>query len=235
MAADQAPAVIEPAASKVSAHARARTHRITVIFAFLSIYLIWGSTYLAIRYAVATIPPLYAAGIRHLTAGLILVAWCAWKRLRPTGAQVRASVVIGALFFLIGHGTVHWAEKVVPSGLAALLVAIEPIFVFALSELADRRWRMNATLFAGVMLGLAGVALLFGKGLLLSAPGMITGAIAILIGAISWAGGIVYSRRSRLSGQPLLLSTLSLLSGSVNGGGFLRARCRAFRGLPWLT
>jgi len=215
MAADQAPAVIQPAATEISAHAHARTHRVTVIFAFLSIYLIWGSTYLAIRYAVATIPPLYTAGIRHLTAGLILLAWCAWKRLRPTAAQVRASVVIGALFFLIGHGTVHWAEQIVPSGLAALLVAVEPIFVFALSEAADRRWRMNATLFAGVVLGLAGVALLFGKGILMSTPGMATGAIAILVGAISWAAGIVYSRRSKLSGQPLLLSALSLLSGSI--------------------
>jgi drug/metabolite transporter (DMT)-like permease len=215
MAADQAPAVIDRAAPKISADGQARAHRLTVIFAFLSIYLIWGSTYLAIRFAVATIPPLYTAGIRHLTAGLILLAWCAWKRLRPTAAQVRASVVIGALFFLIGHGTVHWAEQIVPSGLAALLIAIEPIFVFALSEAADRRWRMNTTLFAGVALGLAGVALLFGKDLLLSAPGMITGAVAILIGAISWAGGIVYSRRSKLSGQPLLLSALSLLTGSV--------------------
>src|SRR5260370_16934065 len=140
----------------------------------------------------------------------MLLVWCAGKRLRPTAAQLRSSVVIGALFFLIGHGTVHWAEQIVPSGLAALLVAVEPIFVFALSEAADRRWRMNATLFAGVVLGLAGVALLFGKGILMSAPGMATGTIAILVGAISWAGGIVYSRRAKLFGQPLLPSALSL-------------------------
>ncbi|MGH9712029.1 MAG: EamA family transporter [Candidatus Acidiferrales bacterium] len=215
MSADQAPAVVPRAPARISTHASVRTHRVTVILAFLSIYLIWGSTYLAIRYAVATIPPLYTAGMRHLTAGLILLAWCAWKRLRPTAAQLRASAVIGALFFLIGHGTVHWAEKIIPSGIAALLIAVEPIFVFALSEAADRRWRMNATLFAGVVLGLAGVSLLFGKDLMLSAPGMVRGAIAILIGAFSWAGGIVYSRRSHLSGHPLLLSTLSLLSGAI--------------------
>jgi drug/metabolite transporter (DMT)-like permease len=215
MAADQAPTVFEPAPPGISVQVRAKTPRITVIFAFLSIYLIWGSTYLAIRYAVATIPPLYTAGIRHLTAGLILLAWCARKRLRPTAAQLRASVVIGALFFLIGHGTVHWAEQIVPSGLAALLIAIEPIFVFALSEAADRRWRMNARLLTGVVLGLAGVGLLFGKGVLTSAPGMATGSIAILVGAISWSAGIVYSRRSKLSGQPLLLSALSLVSGSI--------------------
>lgn len=242
MAADQPPAVIDPAPPGISALARAKTHRITVIFAFLSIYLIWGSTYLAIRYAVATIPPLYAAGIRHLTAGLILLAWCARKRLRPTGAQLRASVVTGALFFLIGHGTVHWAEQIVPSGLAALLIAIEPIFVFALSEAADRCWRMNATLFAGVLLGLAGVALLFGRGVLMSTPGMALGASAILVGAISWAAGIVYSRRSKLSGHPLLLSALSLLSGSILlliagtiAGEWRRFSPRAVSNLSWIA
>ncbi|MGA8222365.1 MAG: EamA family transporter [Candidatus Acidiferrales bacterium] len=215
MSADQAPALTPPAASRISAQAPARANRLAVVLAFLAIYLIWGSTYLAIRYAVATIPPLYTAGFRHLIASLILLAWCTLKGLRPTKAQLRASVVIGALFFLFGHGALHWAEQTFPSGLAALLIAIEPIFVFALSEAADRRWRMNRTLFAGVVLGLAGVALLFGKAILQSAPGMTTGAIAILVGALSWSAGIVYSRRSHLSGNPLLLSTYSLLSGAI--------------------
>src|SRR6266700_8290167 len=103
------------------------------LFAFLSIYLIWGSTYLGIRYAVETIPPLYTAGLRHLTAGTILLFWCLAKRLRPTWAQVRASIIIGFFFFLIGHGTLHWAEQRVPSGLASLLIASEPIWVFLLS------------------------------------------------------------------------------------------------------
>src|SRR5579863_9536009 len=85
--------------------------RIRVILAFLAIYVIWGSTYLAIRYAVETIPPLYTAGFRHLVAGTILLLWCAWKKLRPTREQLRASVVIGALFFLGGHGALHWAEQ----------------------------------------------------------------------------------------------------------------------------
>src|SRR5271156_5501109 len=212
MAADQAPAIAPSSAARISAQAPARPNRLAVILAFLAIYLIWGSTYLAIRYAVATIPPLYTAGFRHLIASLILLVWCQVKGLRPTAAQLRASVIIGALFFLSGHGALHWAKKIVPSGLAALLIAIEPIFVFVLSEAADRRWRMNRTLLAGVALGLAGVALLFGKDILASAPGTTIGAIAILIGAISWSGGIVYSRRSHLSGNPLLLSTYSLLS-----------------------
>lgn len=212
------PAASEATAGKVASPAAggaARPNRVGVVLAFLSIYLIWGSTYLAIRYAVATIPPLYTAGIRHLTAGIILLLWCFRHRLRPTAAQLRAAAIIGALFFLIGHGSLHWAERVVPSGLAALLIAVEPIYVFLLSDLAERRLRFNATLVVGVVLGLAGVALLFGKGVLTSAPGMATGAVAILIGALSWSAGIVYSRRSHLSGNPLLLSALSLLAGSI--------------------
>jgi drug/metabolite transporter (DMT)-like permease len=195
--------------------AAAAPGRFAVIAAFAAIYLVWGSTYLAIRYAIETIPPLYTAGLRHLCAGLILLAWCLAKRLRPTWAQVKAGFVLGALFFLIGHGPLHWAELHVPSGLAALLIAIEPIIVFALSSLAERRWRVNATLLAGVFLGLAGVGLLLGRSLLVSTPGMAVGGFAILLGATSWSAGIVYSRRSKLSGNPLLLSTLSLLSGAI--------------------
>ena len=201
-----------PASSPVRT---ARPNRATVIFSFLALWLIWGSTYLAIRYAVATIPPLYTAGVRHLTAGIILLGWALAKGLRPTRAQLRASIIIGFFFFLIGHGTLHWAEQQVPSGLASLLVATEPIFVFALSELADRRWQMNGTLLAGIVLGLAGVAVLMKDSILSSSSGMLLGAIAVLVGALSWSVGIVYSRRSHLSGQPLLLSALSLLSGAV--------------------
>src|SRR4029077_13871886 len=93
----------------VAAPARPRLNRAAVVFSFLSIYLIWGSTYLAIRYAVETIPPLYTAGLRHLIAGTILLAWCLAKRLRPTWAQVRASVIVVTFFFLIGHGTLYCA------------------------------------------------------------------------------------------------------------------------------
>ena len=215
MTSNQGPIAIEAAASPSPAPSIARTHRITVALSFLSIYFIWGSTYLAIRYAVETIPPLYTAGFRHLIAGLILLVWCLAKRLRPTGAQVRASIIIGTFFFLIGHGTLHWAEQKVPSGLASLLIASEPIWVFLLSSFAARRWRLNAALFAGILLGLGGVGLLMGHSALNSGPGVFVGSLAVVVGALSWSVGIVYSRRSHLSGHPLLLSALSLLAGSV--------------------
>src|SRR5689334_8078253 len=164
------------------APARQHLNRATVILAFLSIYLIWGSTYLAIRYAVETIPPLYTAGLRHLIAGTILLLWCLAKRLRPTWSQIRASIIIGFFFFLIGHGSLHWAEQKVPSGLASLLIAIEPILVFLLTAFAARRWGLNATLFAGICLGVGGVALLMGRSALNSGPGVFVGSLAILIG-----------------------------------------------------
>src|SRR5207249_6310892 len=197
------------------ASARPRLNRAGVILAFLSIYLVWGSTYLAIRYAVETIPPLYTAGLRHLTAGSILLAWCLAKRLRPTWSQVRASLIIGFFFFLIGHGTLHWAEQKVPSGLASLLIASEPIWVFLLSAATAKQWHWNASLLTGSLLGLGGVGLLMGRSALTSVPGMFISSLAVVISALSWSIGVVYSRRSHLSGNPLLLSALSLLAGSA--------------------
>jgi drug/metabolite transporter (DMT)-like permease len=215
MTANQAPVLPEEATPLISSASTARTHRITVVLSFISIYLIWGSTYLAIRYAVETIPPLYTAGLRHLTAGIILLFWCLAKRLRPTWAQVRASILIGAFFFLGGHGSLHWAEQKVPSGRASLLIACEPLLVFLLFAAAAKKWRANATLLAGIVLGFAGVGLLMGRSALTAGPGVFVGSLAILFGALSWSVGIVYSRRSHLSGHPLLLTTLSLLAGSI--------------------
>jgi drug/metabolite transporter (DMT)-like permease len=214
MSAESKTATLEPIeAARRSASATA--NRLAVIAAFFSIYVIWGSTYLAIRYAVAYIPPLYTAGFRHLVAGSMLLLWAMAKGLRPTWSQIRASVVIGFLFFLIGHGTLHWAETHVPSGLASLLIASEPIWVFLMTCAAEKRWRMNGYLAAGVVLGLAGVALLLGRDVWSAGGGVFLGAIACLIGATSWSAGIIYSRRSHLSGSPLLLSALSLLAGSA--------------------
>lgn len=215
MATEQAPIVIEEASARVSPRTLVQSHRFTVVFCFLAIYLIWGSTYLAIRYAVETIPPLYTAGIRHLTAGSILLLWCLAKRLRPTWAQIRASLIIGIFFFLVGHGSLHWAEQKVPSGLASLLIASEPIWVFLLSAAAAKQWHWNSTLLAGILLGLGGVGLLMGRSALTSVPGLFLGSLAVVISALSWSAGVVYARRSHLSGHPLLLSALSLLAGSL--------------------
>lgn len=215
MSAQLKTAVLEPAEAAVLPVSKSPASRVAVFAAFFSIYIIWGSTYLAIRYAVAYIPPLYTAGLRHLVAGSFLLAWALVKGLRPTWPQIRASLVIGFLFFLVGHGSLHWAETQIPSGLAALLIASEPIWVYLMVCAAEKRWRMNGLLLGGVVLGLAGVGLLLGRDVLSAGSGAIWGAVACLIGAISWSAGIIYSRRSHLSGSPLLLSALSLLAGSA--------------------
>jgi drug/metabolite transporter (DMT)-like permease len=210
---DTTPAI--PRVAEANPLAANRSLRARVVLCFLAIYVIWGSTYLAIRYAVATIPPLYTAGIRHLGAGSILLAWALAKGLRPTWAQIRASVVIGFFFFLLGHGPLHWAERVVPSGLASLLIAVEPIFVFLLSSAAARTWKLNRMLVTGILLGLLGVGILVGGTFQAPERGMAFSSFMILFGAFAWSVGIIYSRRSNLSGSPLLLSALSLLAGSV--------------------
>lgn len=128
---------------------------------------------------------------------------------------MRASIVIGAFFFLGGHGSLHWAETRIPSGLASLLVASEPIWVYLMICAVTRNWRMTPSLIAGITLGFAGVAVLLRGSLLSPGTGVFAGALATVFGALSWAAGVVYSRRSHLSGHPLLLSAMSLLAGAV--------------------
>jgi drug/metabolite transporter (DMT)-like permease len=188
-------------------------NRLLIFLAFACIYVIWGSTYLAIRYAVATIPPLFVAGFRHLIAGALLFGWCWWRGLRPVRQQWFASVVLAVLFFLIGHGTLHWAQQTVPSGLAALLIATEPIFV-AIILTATRRARFTRSLLIGLLLGLLGVALIIGadvRGGRLE----ILSSFAVLIGAASWSIGMVYSRSAALHPDTRMAAAMSLLAGAV--------------------
>ena len=188
-------------------------HRLLTVLAFACIYLIWGSTYLAIRYAVETIPPLFVASFRHLIAGSLLFGWCWWRGLRPTRQQWFASIVLGVLFFLIGHGTLHWAQQTLPSGEAAFLIATEPIFV-AIILTATRRSRLTATLLIGLLLGLFGVALIMGAGLQTGRAEMLS-SFAILIGTASWAIGMVYSRSAALHPDDSMAAAMSLLAGAV--------------------
>src|SRR5579863_3360633 len=116
-----------------------RRESVLLALAFVAIYIIWGSTYLAIRYAVETIPPLVTAGLRHSIAGGIMLAW-AWVRgFRPTRQQWVGGFALGFFFFLIGHGSLHWAEQYVASGLAALLIATEPMFILVLAWMMGRQ------------------------------------------------------------------------------------------------
>ena len=165
-------------------------NRLLTLLAFACIYFIWGSTYLAIRYAVETIPPLFVASFRHLIAGGLLFGWCWWRGMRPARRQWFASIVLGGLFFLIGHGTLHWAEQTLPSGVAAFLMATEPILV-AIILAATRRTRITLTLLIGLLLGLVGVALIIGADLQTGRFQMLS-SFAVLICTVSWSVGMVY-------------------------------------------
>jgi drug/metabolite transporter (DMT)-like permease len=184
-----------------------------VIVAFACIYIIWGSTYLAIRYAVETIPPLFVASFRHLIAGALLFGW-RWRRgLRPKREQWFASIVLAVLFFLIGHGTLHWAQQILPSGMAALLVATEPIFV-AIIVMVTGRAQKTTSLLMSVLLGLGGVALIFGADIRTGRAEMLN-SLVVLIGTASWSIGMIYSRSAALHPDSHMSAGMSLLAGAV--------------------
>ncbi len=188
--------------------------RVWTALAFAAIFIIWGSTYLAIKYAVAEIPPLLTAGLRHLIAGAVLLVWAHAKGLRASGVEWRHSLVVGVLFFLIGHGTLHWAEQIVPSGLSALLVATEPVWIAILLALTGRSPLQRRTL-AGLLLGLIGVGVLVRFDDSAEPRVLLIGSVAILIGAASWAAGVVYGQRVPLPRDPLLRTATTLLCGSA--------------------
>lgn len=183
------------------------------VFAFACIYLVWGSTYLAIRYAVETIPPLFVAGFRHLIAGSLLFGWCWWQGLRPTRQQWLASIVLAVLFFLIGHGTLHWAQQTLPSGVAALLIATEPIFI-AIIVSATHRSRITPLLLSGLLLGLLGVGFIIGAEVRTGSSDLLR-SLAVLISAASWSIGVIYSRSGKLHPDPRMSAAMSLVAGSV--------------------
>ena len=166
-----------------------RGYAVKLALAFSAIYLVWGSTYLAIRYSVETIPPLMTAGIRFSVAGIILFAW-AWARgFRPKREHWMAGAVVGALFFLVSHGMLYWAEQTVASGLAALLIATEPMFILVLGWLTGQQ-RISLLSALGLGLGVLGVGLLTGAELAMKSSGLL-GLAAVLLASISWAAGVV--------------------------------------------
>lgn len=199
--------------------------RLLMLAAFGAVYVIWGSTYLGIKYAIETLPPFLMAGARFLIAGAVLYGLARLgfgdaeqrsERVRP--AHWRAAAVIGALLFLFGNGGVTWAEEHITSSLAALLVASEPLWIVLLAWLLPGGGsRPNAKVWLGLALGFVGVWLLVSAGA--SATGgahggtNILGAAAVLGAAFAWAVGSIYSLRAPLPRSPLLSSGMQMLAG----------------------
>jgi drug/metabolite transporter (DMT)-like permease len=195
------------------ASSRHRSDAIKLALAFVAIYVIWGSTYLAIRYAVETIPPLVTAGTRHSIAGGIMLAWAWWRGFRPTRQQWVAGFALGTLFFLIGHGSLHWAEQYVGSGLAALLIATEPMFILVLGWMMGQQ-KISLISALGLGLGVAGVAMLTGAELTVKGSSL-WGLLAVLLGSLSWSLGVVISPRLKLPSDALGRTALPTLCGAL--------------------
>jgi drug/metabolite transporter (DMT)-like permease len=191
-----------------------RPSTFALLAAFFVIYVVWGSTYLAIRYAVETIPPLLVVVLRQGFAGLAIFGYAWLRGYRPTRREWRASLVLGIFYFTIGHGTLHWAETIVPSGLAALLTASEPIWIAIMAAIILREERLTAKTIFGLLLGVAGVALLMRAEVGAGQAHLLLGCVVILIGTFSWACGVIYARSPALPRDPVARAGMAAMSGA---------------------
>ena len=189
-----------------------------LVLGFAAVYLIWGSTYLAIRIAIETIPPFLMAGVRFLIAGALLYPWAGVHRgvPVPTPEHWRNTALLGALFFLGGNGGMVWAEQWVPSGLVALLMGMVPLWMVMVDWLWGSRLRPGPVLIAGLVWGLLGVALLasaagFGTG---RREGVL-GGLAVLLGGISWAFGSIRARGVGLPPEAHVGTAMQMLWGGL--------------------
>jgi drug/metabolite transporter (DMT)-like permease len=185
--------------------------------AFACVYLIWGSTFLAIRFAIETLPPLWMAGVRFVIAGALLYGWVALRggAARPSLRQWGVATLQGALFFLVGNGATTWAEQTVPSGLAALTVATIPLMMVLLDWARGGARPARSVLFA-VALGFAGIALLVvGPGG--ASAGRIDpiGALALLAASFAWSVGSIYTGRAARPSNPLQSNAMQMIAGGV--------------------
>ncbi|HXG52959.1 MAG TPA: EamA family transporter [candidate division Zixibacteria bacterium] len=184
--------------------------------ALISVYLIWGSTYLAIRFAVETAPPFLMAAARFLVSGGALYAW---RRLRgdpaPRAREWVNAGIIGLFLLVGGNGGVVWAEQFVESGLAALVVSTVPLWLVLLDAFRPRgRWP-RAVAAAGVLLGFGGVALLVGAPESPASDASAAGSTVLVLASLLWAAGSLYGRNAELPASPLLGTAMEMLTGGV--------------------
>ncbi len=197
-----------------AAHARATT---LVLAAFAAVYVIWGSTYLAIRIGVESFPPLMLAGLRHFTVGILLYPVLRWRTgIRPTTAHWRTAAVTGVLLLAVGNGGVSWAEQTVPSGVTALLVATVSLWLVIVDWLRPGGLRPVPKVVLGLVLGFAGLALLVGPAHL-GNSGRVdpVGASVLLFASFAWACGSLYSKHRGMASSPMLVVAMQSLAGGA--------------------
>lgn len=188
-----------------------------VLSAFAAVYVIWGSTYLGIRIAIGSIPPLLMAGSRFLMAGVVLYLFMRLRGgPRPHATHWRNAAIIGALLLLVGNGAVSLAQKTVPSGIAALMVAATPLWVILIEWLRRGGTRPSLLILAGLAAGFAGVALIVltkdTTGQRLIDP---IGTVLLLVAPLCWAAGSVFSRHASQTGSPLQDVAMQMIAGGT--------------------
>jgi drug/metabolite transporter (DMT)-like permease len=197
----------------------AASRKFWIIVAFAALYLIWGSTYLGIRFAIETIPPFLMAGTRFLIAGLIMYA-IAWSQGigRSSWANWRTSLIIGACLLLGGNGGVTISEKYIDSGLAAVVVAVVPIYIVVIGWATGMAPRPTPIVWLGLVGGFVGVGILFGPALRFSSSDGSHPAIGmsiLLVSSFIWSAGSLYSRAAKHAASPFLTAAQQMICGGV--------------------
>lgn len=193
--------------------------RARLLSAFAAVYFFWGSTYLAIRYAVETLPPFLMAGVRFLIAGAILYAWTRMRGVpAPEARQWLPASVVGLCLLLGGNGGVVWAQQHgLPSGITALIVGITPFWMVLLGWAGFGGVRPQLRTVLGLVIGFCGLAVLLGPERLAGGGQIVPllPALAVLFASFSWSVGSLYSRSARLPASPLLATAMQMLTGSA--------------------
>jgi drug/metabolite transporter (DMT)-like permease len=197
--------------------------RSALLAAFATVYLVWGSTYLAIRFGVDSIPPLALGAVRSLVGGALLYGW---GRLHGTpglsAREWRRSAVVGALMFGVGHGALFWAIVRVPSGVASLFIATIPLWMSLAEGLTDGLAAVQRRTMIGLVGGLGGIALLVGPNRLIDGdPVDPVGAVVLLAAAAAWAAGSAIARRSHAASVVVSTGAYLLCGGVLLAGGAL--------------
>jgi drug/metabolite transporter (DMT)-like permease len=193
----------------------ARRERIIAYCALAAVFFFWGTTYLAIRVGLETLPPMLLAAMRFLTAGTVLFAFMrGWRRERlPVGREWADQALVGLMLLGVGNGLVVWAELWIPSGMAALLVATSPFWVVGFERLRSDGERVRLRALMGMIIGFAGLLLLVAPGLYGATLGMnyLLGMLAIQVACASWSGGSVYAKHHQTKLSPLMGAAIQML------------------------
>jgi drug/metabolite transporter (DMT)-like permease len=202
--------------------------RALVLAAFAAIYLIWGSTYLAIKYAVETVPPFFMTGVRFLIAGSVLYAWSIVRARRGgPDAEARQPVeislrrwrdafIVGALLIVGGTALVGWAELSVPSGITSLILATTPLWMVMMESAIEAKRAPTPRVIAGVVVGIAGLGVLVGPSLFAGDGDLsLLGVASLALAALTWSAGAMFSRRAAVPASPMRATAMQMVAGAL--------------------